>query len=149
MSRCLLVLTALSVCLLSGCGPSKGQVETEVKKGMEEKLGKKVSSLSLSENGKDAYSGNATLDNGDTYDLTVTVSGRTIEWKALPSKATLEKQARGLLESNIPGAKVTDLSLEKQPDGNYKGHATMTTGMRLALSGTWEGANFKLEWKPE
>jgi hypothetical protein len=151
MSRCCLpVLAALSFCLLSGCGPTKGQVETEVKKGLEEKMGKKVSSLSLTETGKGNYEGTATLDGGDTFELLVKVEGNTIRWKALPDKAGAEKEFRHLIESKTPGIKVLSVTdLSRDAEGNYTGKARLSNGTTVNLKGHWEGDTYMLEAKPE
>jgi hypothetical protein len=150
MSRCCLtVMTALGVCLLSGCGPSKGQIESEVKKGMEAKLNAKVTALSLKESGKGKYVGTATTDRGDTFDVLVKVEGRSILAKWLPEKSVVEKQFRDMIEGQRPGQKVqsvTDLTMDGE--GNYTGKAQLSTGETLNLTGRWQGEQYMFEVKP-
>jgi hypothetical protein len=151
MSRCCLpVLTALAVCLLSGCGPTKGQVESEVKKMLESQLKITVSSLSLQETGPKAYSGTATSDRGDTYELAVKVEGDTIHLKAIPDRAGVEKEFRKMIESQGKGLTIASFSgLKRDDEMCYTGKATLNNGQVMTLSTSWQGEQYMYEVKPQ
>jgi hypothetical protein len=142
------LLFVMAVALsLPGCGVRKGEVETEVKKGIEEKLHVKIKSINLNQGTGDTYTGTAETTTGDVYEVTATVKGRMIEWKAQVNQAGVEKELRKVLEDHYHSP-VQSISLTKGAGGNYTGEATLNNGTKLRVTVNWEGALLKWEAVP-
>jgi hypothetical protein len=141
-----LILAAVPLTLV-GCGPSKGEMEKEAKKMIEEQLHVKVKSLTLNKESGNKYSGTAEATNGDKFDVYVTVSGRKYEIKAQPDEASVKQQFQKLIEEKIR-FKVTSINLVRQADHSYTGEATLANGQKLKLTAQWEGNQFRLKAQP-
>jgi hypothetical protein len=62
--------------------PDKTTLEKVVKKGMQDQLKVQVKSMTLNKGPGDNYSGTAETFTGARYDITVTIHGKDIQWKA-------------------------------------------------------------------
>ena len=143
----ILLLPALAL-FLTGCGASQADIERDVKKGIEEKLHVKVSSLTLHKDSPDKYTGTAVLTNGENYEVQVDIkAGGMMEWRAQPDQAGIEKQMKKLIEDTYH-TPIQSIQLVKAKDGNYTGEATLASGQRLTLTATWEGFQMMLRAVP-
>jgi hypothetical protein len=149
MPRSLVLL--VPVCLVAtlvGCAPSKGDIDKSIKEEMKTSLGLDITSTDLTKKADGGYTGTATAANGDVYDVEVepSKSGKA-EWKAVPSKPTVEKMVREMIDNQIK-IKVKSLDLSKQGFGSYTGTATLENGQKMKVTGTMEGKNLNLKADP-
>lgn len=150
ITRAILVLVALGAAGLAGCGffkSEKGQVEDAVREGIKEKTGKTVDSLDVQAQGGGQYKGTATVA-GEPWDVTATVSGRDIRWQAqerlTPEK--VKKTSADVIREKT-GSDPQNLVLTEQPDGQYRGTATIG-GVRHDVIARTEGGSVVCEWVP-
>ena len=157
-TRATLVLLALGAAALAGCGffkSEKSKVEDVVREGIKEKTGKTVEALDLQSQGGGQYKGTATLA-GEVWDVTATSTSTEIRWEA-QERLTPEKVKERTRESvtmtvasmmrEKTGSEPENLTLTEQPDGQYKGTATIG-GVRHDVTARVEGENVSCEWEP-
>jgi hypothetical protein len=134
---------------LVGCAPTQSEMEQEIKKGIQNKFNKNVTSISLQKIDANNWKGTATTDDGSGYDLTVKVNGRSYEWKAQADLAGIEKMFREEIKKQSPTLIITSITGTKDANGDYTGVATLSNGQRLRLKGNWLGETLNMTWAPE
>jgi hypothetical protein len=64
--------------------PGQAAIERRVREGMEEKLGGKVKSLTLTKSSDEGYTGVGEMTTGLKYDIKVEAVGTQLRWEAVP-----------------------------------------------------------------
>ncbi len=142
------VVPVLSLAL-TGCAPSKSEIEKSIKNEMKTALGVEITAVNLSKQADGGYVGTATAADGDTYDVTARPpQGGKAEWTAVPGQAALEKTVRQSLETQTQ-LKVQSLSLTKQSGpGVYTGVAVFEGGERAKVDTYMEGKQVMFKAEP-
>jgi hypothetical protein len=144
----LLVPAILLACLAAGCGVGQADIERSIRDEMKSKMGVVITSFDLKKQGDGSYVGTATAQSGDVYDVTTeTPKGDTIQWKAVPGQAMVDKIVRDGMEQQL-GAKVKTLQLTRKGPGNYTGPAELVTGVKMNVSTHMDGMQLLWEAKP-
>ena len=144
----LLVPIILLSLLVSGCSPGQGEIEKSIRDEMKSQLNVVITSLDLKKQSDGSYTGSATAQNGDVYEVTTSPpKNNKIEWKAIPGQAMVERIVREGLEQRL-SAKVTTLQLTRNGPGIYTGPAELATGSKVIVTTRMEGTQFLWEHKP-
>jgi hypothetical protein len=139
---CLLFLFAV------GCTPSQSDVEKSIRDEMKSGLGVMVQSLDVKKQSDGSYLGTATTENGDVYDVTtLPPKNGTVEWKAVPGQAMVEKMVREGLEKQL-GSPVKTMTLTKNGPGTYSGPAELQNASKVNVTTKMEGTMFLWEALP-
>jgi len=139
---CLLFLFA------TGCTPSQSDVEKSIREEMKSALGVTIQSLDIKKQADGSYMGTATAENGDLYEVnTQPPKCGTVEWKAVPGQAMVEKIVKDGIEKQI-GSPVKTLTLTKKGPGNYSVPAVLQNSAKVNVSSRMEGAMLMWEALP-
>jgi hypothetical protein len=135
---------ALVLPWLAGCGaPSQADVERTVRDGMKVERGVEVKEVNLTQQPGGAYTGTATADNGDTYDVVVDrPRAGKVRWRATATQPTVERLLRERIE-RTHGSPVAKLELTRESEGSYYGTFTLEAGTRWTVTANTEGVELK------
>lgn len=147
MSRYFALVLPVCFAVLSGCAPSKGDIEKSIKDEMKTSMNVEITSTNLTKGADGGYTGTATAANGDVYDVTAeTPKGGRSAWTAIPAQSTVERMVREKIE-NDNKVKVKSIALTKQGPGVFSGTLELEGGGKMKVSTSMEGKN--MNWKAE
>jgi hypothetical protein len=143
---CLLPIVLLAL-VNTGCSSNQANLEKSIREEMKSKMGVDITSFDLKKLTDGSYTGTATAQNGDEYEVIAAApSGNTISWKAVPGKAVVERNVREAVEKQ-ESAKVKSLELTRKAPGVYSGPAELSTGRKLTVTTHMEGTNLMMKWE--
>jgi hypothetical protein len=133
--------------LVSGCGPRQSDIERSIRDEMKSSLNVVITSIDLKKLSDGGYTGTATAQNGDVYEVTaLPPKNNKSEWKAIPGQAMVEQVVRSGLEKQL-SCKVKTLQLTKNGPGIYTGPAELSTNQRVIVTTRMEGK--QLLWEAQ
>lgn len=148
MSRILsLVAPAVLAVFAIGCTPRQNDIEKSIREGMKADQNVEIKTIDLTKQSDGGYTGTATADNGDEYEIIVNKPrGSRVDWRAVPSQPMVERIVRGGMDEKLK-SKVKTLNLTKESPGTYYGTAELEDGTKLNVSTKMEGN--ALTWQAE
>lgn len=123
------VAIAVGGAILAAAWKNRGDpFERTVKESMRARMGVEITALTLNGQPDGGRTGTATTADDETYTVTITppAAKGQVEWKAIPSQATLEKRIRNHIKT-ASNTDVQELRLRELVHG-YEGAATTTDG---------------------
>lgn len=143
----MLIVAGLVAGLAGGCGPTQASVEQAIKEGIKAELKVDVKKFDLKKQESGGYTGSATTEGGDIYDITTQpITGNKVEWKAVPGQAMVEHIVRDGIEKQM-ATMVTKLQLTKESPGTYSGSAEISSGRTVAVKTRLDGSQLVWEAK--